>query len=830
MTMPPAEMGKVARSEKRQAGEAIMMSLLIALSLSVLSIASSMVFARLGQAPRAFVPVATAVVTLASAWLIYRGRLIAGASFSLIALGTAFLFFVTQFTGIGLLGAIVFTLVAITLIARTFPSPINAYSLLLAILAGVLILLLDLYWPWERRESLPEGTLPIVLASLSAGLLVLAYGFRRIRDYSLRQKLVSAFLVVSLIPLAIAVFASTRSARIRHTEEINSRLLAAADHTSASVDRFIGQNLIDIGNEASALEITGYFRMAPELRAQTRPEEIVIGLLESYYGKDADYIHSYALLDPHGAVLLQYPQDSPQVDEANRDYFVEAVESREPYVSPVEFSPVSGGPFLYFSASIHDPLERLVGVLRLRYRSAVLQQFVEGGSDSAATGSYTALLDENLLILANGADPKSNYQLVAPIESAEYERLQAALRLPSVQQSNLSLDLPEFSSGLDVVQSGAEPLKSFAEDNIQDGQDRAVKAAASSTQVQPWLVISVQPEELFLAPIEDQTRSTIVVALVIAIIVTLVAILFAQLLTRPIDRLQEAASRVAQGDLSIRVKVDTEDEIGWLSQTFNTMTAKLEDTLHTMEQRVASRTNALATSAEVGRRISTILDQNLLLAEVADIVQSSFDYYQVQIYLSDEDGSLHLVSGTGEPGRVMLEQEHRIGIGEGLVGRAAARNSVVLVSAVEEDPGWLPNPLLENTKSEISVPIVAGDIVLGVLDVQEDTVNGLKEQDADSLLAIANQVAIALQNARSYSRIQRQAETRARINEINRIIQSTTDAESAMKVTIRELARTVGAASSSVWLDVSPDSKDGKPVGMTEEDTATGSEGTEGLV
>ena len=90
------------------------------------------------------------------------------------------------------------------------------------------------------------------------------------------------------------------------------------------------------------------------------------------------------------------------------------------------------------------------------------------------------------------------------------------------------------------------------------------------------------------------------------------------------------------------------------------------------------------------------------------------------------------------------------------------------------------------------MPISVGDRVLGILDVQDDEVNGLEQQDAELLLSIANQVAIAIQNARAYSEIQRQAQRRALVNEINRKIQNTHDPDKAMQIAVRELGRAVG--------------------------------------
>lgn len=222
-----------------------------------------------------------------------------------------------------------------------------------------------------------------------------------------------------------------------------------------------------------------------------------------------------------------------------------------------------------------------------------------------------------------------------------------------------------------------------------------------------------------------------------------------------------------------------------------------------LEQRVADRTRALSTSAEVSQRISTILNLQQLVTEVVEQVKNSFNYYHAHIYLMDETGKdLIMVGGTGDAGKIMLARGHKIPVGKGLVGLAAETGTLIRVSDTTEDPDWLPNPLLPETKSEIAVPITLGEKVLGVLDVQQNVKDGLREDDGSLLQSIAFQVAVAVRNAQIYSETQQQAERESLINEIGRKIQNTASVEQALQVATRELGQALGARDARTIIDL----------------------------
>jgi len=208
-----------------------------------------------------------------------------------------------------------------------------------------------------------------------------------------------------------------------------------------------------------------------------------------------------------------------------------------------------------------------------------------------------------------------------------------------------------------------------------------------------------------------------------------------------------------------------------------------------------SRARAIALSAEVSRRLSVARTPRQLAVDVVEQVQEAFKYYHAHIYFVDEaTGDLIMAGGTGDAGAAMLARGHKVPKGRGLVGRAAETNAPVLVPDVSKEEGWLSNPLLPETQSEAAVPITAGAKALGVLDVQQNTVNGLAEADVEILQLMAGQVAISMQNARAFEESRARAELESLVGSIGQKIQRSATVEEALQTAVRELGTALGAS------------------------------------
>lgn len=189
------------------------------------------------------------------------------------------------------------------------------------------------------------------------------------------------------------------------------------------------------------------------------------------------------------------------------------------------------------------------------------------------------------------------------------------------------------------------------------------------------------------------------------------------------------------------------------------------------EEVLARRAAELQTVAQVGTATATILETDKLLQEVVDLTKRSFRLYHAHIYLLNEAGdTLVLAAGAGEVGRQMVAQGWSIPLDRerSLVAQAARTRQGVVANNVRQTPGFLPNPLLPDTRAEMAVPLIRGEQLWGVLDVQADAVDYFSAEDVQIQTILAGQIAAALQNARSFAEQQQtQLLLSDRVKELN---------------------------------------------------------------
>jgi GAF domain-containing protein len=190
---------------------------------------------------------------------------------------------------------------------------------------------------------------------------------------------------------------------------------------------------------------------------------------------------------------------------------------------------------------------------------------------------------------------------------------------------------------------------------------------------------------------------------------------------------------------------------------------ELEAVRASLERRVAERAGEmerraaqLRVAAEVGRAVTSVLNLDTLLDRVVNLIRQRFDLYYTGLFLLDEAGHwAELQAGTGDVGRRMLAQGHRLEVGgSSMVGWCTARGQARVALDVGVEAVRFDNPLLPNTRSEAALPLVARGRVIGALDVQSVEEAAFPQEQVVALQTLADQIAVAIDNARLVSEVQ----------------------------------------------------------------------------
>ncbi len=176
----------------------------------------------------------------------------------------------------------------------------------------------------------------------------------------------------------------------------------------------------------------------------------------------------------------------------------------------------------------------------------------------------------------------------------------------------------------------------------------------------------------------------------------------------------------------------------------------------------------LETVAKVSTAASTILEVDALLQSVVDLAKTSFGLYHAHIYLRDEfTDKLVLRAGADSVGRLMVLEGREIDLeAESLIARAARTRQGIIENDVRKTIDFVPHPLLPNTQAELAVPMIVGDKLMGVLDLQSEQVGIFREEEMDVYRTLASQVGVAVQNATLFSE---QIATADKLREVDRL-------------------------------------------------------------
>lgn len=686
---------------------------------------------------------------------------------------------------------------------------------------GIITWLLDLFGSPNRPQTdLP----PIMVAGMLVGILVVyVLSFPRlVPSLSLQVKLALGFAAAALFTAIGVGVMTAQNLQASMTEQIGKNFSTSTENLAQLVDSYIvgkisqvvalaesdilkeqvdARNASYSGSEASILaeiqsldfQWLGASNYDPLIHNIITPDKDINP--SAYQMKD--YLEVFPdhteliLTDRYGATVAAsgHLSDYYQADE---EWWQAAWNNGNGaiFISDPEYDESADVYALLIAVPIHkEGTSEISGVVRSTLDIQDLGEII----NNAAFGEtgHAALIGRTGYTIFESSDVTNSISMAPAV-------------LMHILQQRFSLTEEEhFIVGLDANNNEAFFGHAPISHNVGEETNKTNIVIEDAITKLEWTAVIRQEAYEAFTPIEQATRTIQIVAAIVLVLVAVAAFFFANSISRPVQALSETAKAITAGDLEAPLpEATTQDEIGDLTVSFAEMTTRVRRNLIDLDRRA----RVVGTSAEVSRRLSTVLDPDRLVIEVVEELQNAFGYYHAHIYLIDENTrELVMVGGTGAAGHEMLAAGHKIPWGRGLTGRAAESNTSVLVPDTAQEEGWLPNPLLPETKAEIAVPIAVGDQVLGVLDVQQNEVAGLDEEDQTLLESIAGQVAVALQNTRLFAEAEQTAEHEALVNLIAERIQSATTVEDTLQIAARELGKALRVKRAGVQLSHSGD-------------------------
>ena len=313
------------------------------------------------------------------------------------------------------------------------------------------------------------------------------------------------------------------------------------------------------------------------------------------------------------------------------------------------------------------------------------------------------------------------------------------------------------------------------EQTVQNGDVNTSQYIVSAKINNPDYIVVVAEDRGAQSANTDALSKGVTLQLAVSLLITSLAGATAILVVLgPIVRLSSFADRLAGGELEAEFdETELEGELATLAKSLNNLAVRVRSSIATLEQRVTERTvdlevarlqterrvQELQSISEISRTISTEQTLEVLLPLVTRLVSERFDFYHCGIFFVDDTRQFAVLqAANSEGGKRMLTRGHRLELGTGIVGTVALSGTPRIALDVGSDAVYFDNPDLSETRSEMALPLNFRGETIGVLDVQSVRPGAFTESDASTLSILADQIAIAIENARLFGQMQQARE------------------------------------------------------------------------
>ncbi len=451
-----------------------------------------------------------------------------------------------------------------------------------------------------------------------SGILLLIVGIFIARQYTLRAKLITAFLVIVVTSLSVLALLDGYILADNLTEGANKALTSAARNYAERIDQFNKQNALFLKTEASLPAINNFLsrKAEPPFNRQA-----LLEILRALKSRQNNIITSYAILNTQGINILDTVSANIGVDESKREYFNSLIKNDRltSYRSPIFFD--ENESVFVFSSEINDLSGKLLGVLRAKYNASSLTSLFKRTKGTIGQGSFSILLDENSLRLVHGRRSDLEYTLASKLNDDVIKKLIKERRVPKYVTSAFVED-SEWMRNVKAA-SVSEPI---IETRFYGLGTTLFSSAVVRLRTAPWSIIVSMPQDAFLEPVTEQTQTALLLVAIIVLIVVLIVMAATHLLLGPVKRLTTVVKKIAEGDLEVKANVEAEDEIGSLAGAFNEMTESISSLIVDLEDEVGSH----KLTADNLRKLSQAIEQSPVSVMITDL-KGNIEYVNPQL-------------------------------------------------------------------------------------------------------------------------------------------------------------------------------------------------------
>lgn len=655
-----------------------------------------------------------------------------------------------------------------------------------AIFVALATIGLDAYVPFQRLV-LPFG--PAANSTILVAILLLGLGVLLARNfglYPLRVKLLLGFVIVAILSVTAVTYFSTVSIRNSLAEnsarDLRTRAQSAALSIGLTMDRNVDRlqtfsldkrvqddvtQITDSYPPTAAERVEMVARNAKRWAGGNSQDGIVRSAMD---GQLAYSLRQFSevfqgnkeliMTDAYGAVIAATDL-TPTYDFSNAEWWKNAYNGGRGsvYVGQPEFDPMIQDHGVRVALPIYAPgRQRAVGVIHSIYTLTALQRALLLNA-FGESGKIDLLFPLGQILTSEGT-----FRALTPHEFAE---VQEGLNKPL---ATLNYRGTALLSSQGVIRGSDEPPLPYLSSSA-------------------WRTIATIQADEVLGAADDSAKAAVFAGIATIGLAVLVALWLAQILTRPIRRLTTVAQEIQGGDLGARATIETGDEIGMLAQTFNGMTARLQDTLAGLERRVAERTQGLVEAnlalqanssylsalSDTSTGLFERLKRNELLQAIVERAGALADTQHGFVFFAEPgDKDIQMRVGLGLYDDLVGTRAQR---GVGLAGTVWQTGQPLSIGDYQKWEGRLPGTRRDALHAVVAVPLMraigqgTGDEIVGVI--------GLAYTEPDKkfgntvieiLQRFAQLASIALDNAQLYANSERRIEELGALNSISLII------------------------------------------------------------